>query len=249
MNISPRRRLRALRVHELRQQGRSLRNIGKLLDISHATVLSDLKLIETHWSRITQQSADDFQLEQFGMLQRRLRAVLRHDLLREFGDLSPNDFIRLYDSHNHELAILLRETRRLADQLHQRASLRDVDLDLGEVALKLGFPEDELTAAHQPAKPTNANKPTRAQPPESTTTHHGMPKSTKLNHSNHRKPSKTRQISSPAPPQETPGQPVGQPASQPPPELTPERLLQQAETFLRSQNGKELRSPLPLGKT
>ncbi len=242
MNISPRRRLRALKVHELRQQGRSLRNIGKLLEISHATVLSDLRLVETHWSRITQQSADDFQLEQLAMLQRRVRILLRRDLLREFGDLSPTDFIRLYESHNHELAILLRETRRLADQLHQRADLRDVDLDQDELPPKLGFPEEELTAAQPPAAPAKPGKSRKSQPRESTTRDHGIPKPTKLNHSNHQKPSKTRQIPPPPPPQKKSDQPPNQPL----PDLTPEQLFQQAETFLRNQNGNEPHTPIPI---
>ena len=68
MHISPQRRRRALRAHELRQQGRSLRAIGKILGVSHATVVADLKLVETHWSDFVEQSADDLLLEQLRLL-------------------------------------------------------------------------------------------------------------------------------------------------------------------------------------
>ena len=185
MKISFRRRQRALKVHELRQQGRSLRNIGKQLDISHATVLSDLKLIETHWSEITQESADDFQLEQFSLLQRRLRALLQRDLLKEFGRITPQDFIRIYEAHNRELAILLRETRRLTDQLHRRAERRE--LEPGELPQELDFPEEELVPAAKAAKAAKSaesDKSTRSarstRVPESINAHHGLPKLTNL---------------------------------------------------------------------
>ena len=187
MHISPRRRQRALRVHELRQRGRSLRNIGKQLDISHSTVLADLKLIETRWSEFTRQSTDDFQLEQLALMQRRLRMLLRRDLLKAFGRLSPTDFVRIHEAHNQELAILLRETRRLAAQLRERADLRDAES--GEPSDELDFPLDELTAAPRPAKSDKSDKPANpaksdasTRQRQSTTSHHGLPKSSKTNH-------------------------------------------------------------------
>lgn len=231
MQISPRRRRRALRVHELRQRGRSLRNIGKQLDISHSTVLADLKLIEIHWSEFARQSTDDFQLEQLALMQRRLRMLLRRDLLKEFGRLSPIDFVRIHEAHNRELAILLRETRRLAAQLRERADLRD--LDPAELPPELDFPEEELVSALKSTKPAKSTASARAaRAGEPTTTHHGLPKSSKPNHSNHPIPRKTLEIASSTAPEKI--------SNQPPADLTSEQLNQQAETFLRNYNRQEL---------
>ena len=241
MQISPRRRQRALRVHELRQRGRSLRNIGKQLDISHSTVLADLKLIETRWSEFTRQSTDDFQLEQLALMQRRLRMLLRRDLLKEFGRLSPIDFVRVHEAHNQELAILLRETRRLAAQLRERADLRD--LDPAEIPTELDFPEEELVSALKPPKTAKSTESARAgrapRAGEPTTTHHGLPKSSKPNHSNHPIPRKTLEIASSTAPEKI--------SNQPPADLTPEQLNQQAETFLRNYNRQELQPTAAAG--
>lgn len=238
MQISPRRRQRALRVHELRQRGRSLRNIGKQLDISHSTVLADLKLIETRWSEFTRQSTDDFQLEQLALMQRRLRMLLRRDLLKAFGSLSPSDFVRLHEAHNQELAILLRETRRLAAQLRERADLRDAES--GQPSNELDFPLDELTAAPRPDKSdesaNSAKSDASARQRQPTNSHHGLPKSSKPNHSNHPIPSKTLEVAASTAPEKL----SGQPANQPPADITPEQLNREAETFLRNYNRQEL---------
>ena len=251
MQISPRRRQRALRVHELRQRGRSLRNIGKQLDISHSTVLADLKLIETRWSEFTRQSTDDFQLEQLALMQRRLRMLLRRDLLKAFGSLSPSDFVRLHEAHNQELAILLRETRRLAAQLRERSDLRDAES--GQPSNELDFPLDELTAAPRPASPAksansaksdkSAKSDASARQRQPTNSHHGLPKSSKPNHSNHPIPSKTLEIAASTAPEKL----SGQPANQPPADLTPEQLNREAETFLRNYYKQELQPTAAAG--
>lgn len=254
MQISPRRRQRALRVHELRQRGRSLRNIGKQLDISHSTVLADLKLIETRWSEFTRQSTDDFQLEQLALMQRRLRMLLRRDLLKAFGSLSPSDFVRLHEAHNQELAILLRETRRLAAQLRERSDLRDAES--GQPSDELDFPLDELTAAPRPARPAKSANSAKSDEPansgksdasarqrQPTNSHHGLPKSSKPNHSNHPIPSKTLEIAASTAPEKL----SGQPANQPPADITPEQLNREAETFLRNYNRQELQPTAAAG--
>ncbi len=252
MNISPRRRQRALKVHELRQQGRSLRNIGKRLDISHATVLADLKLIETHWSEFTRQATDDMLLEQLGLLQRRLRSLLQQDLLDMFGSLSPPEFVRLHVAHNQELAILLRETRRLATQLHDRAEYRHPAP--GQISEDLDYPLEELTAAAKPpssaqkaasSEPAKADKPAKTgklnkprRLPETTNIHHGLPKglpkSSKPNHSNHQIPRKTLEIPTPTTQAKNPNQPLT--------ELTPKQLQKEAEIYLRNQNKQSLQT-------
>ncbi len=241
MRISPRRRQRALKVHELRQHGRSLRAIGNELDISHTTVLSDLKLIETHWSEFAEQSADDFLLEQFGMLQTHLRRLLQRDLLRSLGHLSPADLRSVYHLHNDELGIVLRETRRICALLHERADARQLDPD--QIPQDLDYPIDELTAAEKPArlagsgnaksKKTPSNKPrtNRSRSPRETTTHHGLPKLSKPNHSNRPIPSKTLKIPALARQEKNSDQPANQPRT----DLTPEQLQKEAETFLQNQ--------------
>ena len=234
MQISPRRRQRALKVHELRQRGNSLRNIGKRLGISHTTALDDLKLIETHWSEFTRQSTDDFQLEQLGLMQRRLRMLLRRDLLKAFGKLSPTDFVRIHEAHNQELAILLRETRRLAAQLRERADLRDAES--GELPPQLDFPEEELVSALKSTKPAKSEPSARAsgaaRAAEPTNANHGLPKSSKPDRSNHPVPRKSLEIPPPPAPEKI--------SNQPPTGLTPEQLNREAETFLRNYNRTEL---------
>ena len=234
MHISPRRRQRALIVHELRQQGRSLRNIGKLLNISHATALADLKLIETHWSAITRQSADDFLLEQLSLLQRRLRNLLRRDLVKDFGHLNPTDFVRFYEAHNHELAIVLRETRRLMAQLHERAELRDIEPD--QLPLEIDFPEDELAAAPKPSKSAKTGK--SAKPRQPTNVHHGLPKPSKPNHSDHPIPGKTLDVTSTDAPQKI----LNQPPDRQLDHLSPEELLRLVDKQIEGSKPKEIQS-------
>lgn len=248
MQISPRRRQRALKVHELRQRGLSLRNIGKRLNVSHPTVLADLKLLETHWSEFTEQSTDDFQLEQLSLMEKRLRTLLQRDLLKEFGRLSPVDFVRIHEAHNHELAILLRETRRLTDQLRERADLRAAEP--GEIPQEIDFPEDELTAAPVPAKSNKSDKSDKhakqertIKARETTNVNHGLPKRlpkpSKPDHSNHPIPSKTQEKTPPTPPEKIP--------NQPPAQLTPKQLYQEASTFLRNYNAKDLQTTIAAG--
>ena len=206
MQISPQRRQRALKAHQLRQQGRSLRNIAKQLGVSHSTICSDLKLLETHWSDVAQQSADDHLLEQSHLLQRRLRAVFQQDLSKDLGHLSPGDFIRAYHARNDEVAILLRETRRTISEIHKRADIRQ--LQPGEQRHQLDYPTDELAAAAKPSKPAVPN----------------LPQPSKPNHSNQQIPPKTLQIPSPAAPEEISNQPLEQPI--------PEHILKEAQAFL-----------------
>ena len=49
MNISPRRRRRMQREHQLRQNGHTLEYIADKLKVSVVTVHADLRALETNW--------------------------------------------------------------------------------------------------------------------------------------------------------------------------------------------------------
>lgn len=215
MSISPRRRRRILRAHKLRQQGQSVRRIGKNLNVSHATIVADLKLLETHWSEVVEQSADDLLLEQLRLLQFRLRKVMDFDVLKSFGHCSPDDFARIYQAHVAEQATLLRETRRTVAQLHERADQRRPDADAPP--LELDYTDDELAAAPRPSTPTEPNK---AEQPD-------LPELTKPDHLNHSIPSKTLEIPPPAAAEKTA-------------DLPPEHLMKEAEAFLEQHRKQDL---------
>ena len=227
MQISPRRRQRALKVHAFRQKGRSLRNTGKLLNVSHTTVLSDLKLIETNWSDVAEQSADDFLLEQFSLLQHRVRYLLQRDMAKTLAHLDPASFARIYTLHKDELAMILRETRRILVLLQDRAERHQRRPD--QLDPELDFPLEELTAALNPARSAKSKDSSQV-----VNAHHGLPKHSKPNHPTQPIPRKTLEIPKPAPQEKIP--------DQPPTELSPEQLQQEAETFLRNYNNQELQT-------
>lgn len=194
MSISPRRRRRILRAHKLRQQGQSVRRIGKNLNVSHATIV------------------DDLLLEQLRLLQYRLRKVMDFDMLKTFGRCSPADFARIYQAHVAEQATLLRETRRTAAQLNERAALRRTEA--GDTPLELDYPEDELAAAPRPSNRTEPNTPEQPD----------LPELTKPDHLNHPIPRKTLENPTPLGSEKT--------ADLPPEQQIPEDLLKEAQTFL-----------------
>ena len=72
MQITPKQRRRAVRVHFLTLQGNSHKEIAESFKISRATVRADLQLIETHWSEIAAAAADDLLLESLQLLELRL---------------------------------------------------------------------------------------------------------------------------------------------------------------------------------
>lgn len=156
MNISPQRRQRILQAHHMRQHGSTLRKIGKTLGVSHATIVADLKLLESHWGDVTAQAADDALLEELQLLMLQLRAVLPIDMLKTYGHFIPADFARVYVAHAAELGTLLREVRRTATALQDRAQLRLAG-DAQPVQ-ELPFPDSELARAGQPARPKSADQ-------------------------------------------------------------------------------------------
>ncbi|MDE2891383.1 MAG: hypothetical protein OXN86_02600 [Chloroflexota bacterium] len=189
-----------------------MRRIGDNLNVSHATIVDDLKLLETHWSEVVEQSADDLLLEQLRLLQFRLRKVMEFDMLKSFGHCSPPDFARIYQAHVAEQATLLRETRRTVAQLQERAALRGTEA--GEIPLELDYPEDELAA---PPRPTNRTEPNKPEQPD-------LPELTKPDHPNHSVPSKTLENLAPLGSERTPDLPLEQ--------QIPDQLMKEAQAFL-----------------
>ena len=159
MNISPRRRRRILEAQRMRQSGLSLRDIADSLGVSPATVHADLKLLETHWSDVTAQAADDLLLEHLAQLRERIGQLLRHDPEEIFSrfivsagggyyrtwtsKLSAADLVRLHQARAAELTTLFRETRRTIQDIHRRA--RERRAETAETSAETTYPDDELT--------------------------------------------------------------------------------------------------------
>ena len=125
MNISPRRRRRIFREHELRQDGLTLEQIADQVDVSIATVHADLRLLEEHWSLVTKNIHDDLLLQQIARLDRRIERLNRLDPLdharRTLGpddQLSLDQLNQFEDRHYRRLAQAERELRMLLNQLH-----------------------------------------------------------------------------------------------------------------------------------
>ena len=138
MNISPRRRSRILKAHELRQNGGSLRSIATALNISPATLLADLRLLETDWSEVADALADDLLLELLTILQARLHRLtgtgpplpLEHiPVVRDQGERAPivearpaaRTVAQLVASHDHAIAATLHEIRQTIREIEQTA--------------------------------------------------------------------------------------------------------------------------------
>ena len=142
MDISALRRSRILKAHELRQNGDSLRNIANALNISQATLLADLSLLETHWSEVADALADDLLLELLTLLQARLQRLtsagpplsLEHNAIG--GDQgeralvveerpAARDVARLFASHDNAIAATLHEIRQTIREIERTSARSD----------------------------------------------------------------------------------------------------------------------------
>lgn len=131
MHIPPRRRRRCLKVHHLSMTGLAQRKIAKQLGVSHATVRSDLRLIEAHWSDIAAPAADDLLLEQLQLLREQTARIARTDLMELVGEhISVAEYIKTCDARDAKLLAFIRETRRTIDAIHRRAAEREAQPDL-----------------------------------------------------------------------------------------------------------------------
>ena len=142
MDISARRRSRILKAHELRQNGDSLRSIANALNISNATLLADLRLLETHWSEVADALADDLLLELLTLLQARLQRLtsagpplsLEHNAIGgDQGERAPvvagrpaaRDVARLVASHDNAIAATLHEIRQTIREIERTSARSD----------------------------------------------------------------------------------------------------------------------------
>ena len=163
MPTSPQRRRRILHAHELRQAGQSLRQIATALDVSHATIHADLKLLETDWSDIAEQTADDFLFEHVTLLRRHVHRLLQEDptkpleafsFLTDGGKVTPllphtapAQIARLHEVHHRALATALREYRLTLRELRPAAKARAL---ADAEAEAFDFPDDQLADAPRP---------------------------------------------------------------------------------------------------
>ncbi len=163
MPTSPQRRRRILHAHELRQAGKSLRQIAETLGVSHATIHADLKLFETDWSEIAEQTADDFLFEHVTLLRRRLHRLLQEDPTKPLEAFSfvtdggrvtplvertaPAQIARLHEVHHRAIATALREYRLILRELRPAARARAL---ADAEAEAFDYPDDQLTDAPRP---------------------------------------------------------------------------------------------------
>ncbi len=178
MPLSPRQRRRALRAHQLRNEGLPLRQIADHLDISHSTARRDLLALETDWPDIARAAAHELILQLVQLCRHRLETLAREGPLGPFNhhparinSLSPDHRIRLHELHNRAL-------RNTAAQLLQAVAQLNADaVAAGPIdpadwsADELPYPLDELTDAQRPAPDNpyqdvpNPTTPNHFQPP------------------------------------------------------------------------------------
>ena len=125
MQITPKQRRRAVRVHFLSLQGNSHKEIAESFKISRATVRADLQLIETHWSEIAAAAADDLLLESLQLLEGRVTLATGDKSIDELANrLTPVEYLRARDARETQFTALAREIRRTVHEVHQRVEQR-----------------------------------------------------------------------------------------------------------------------------
>ncbi len=116
MNISPRRRRRMQREHQLRQNGHTLEYIADKLKVSVATVHDDLRLLETNWDDFARATRHDLLLQQITRVNRRIGQLINWKPPGPESRITIDEFIRIQalnaqslNAANRELRLLLRE--------------------------------------------------------------------------------------------------------------------------------------------
>ena len=139
--LSPRRRRRILRVHQLRQRGATIRAIAQQLNAAPSTIHSDLRTLEQHWQSILQHTTRDALTAQLADLQRDI-AIYR--------SAAPKD-LQQQQAQRSELAALRRELRLTAAALARCEATPDEAPD--------NYPDHEL-----PTRWPNPTEHSRTQP-------------------------------------------------------------------------------------
>ena len=159
MNISPRRRRRIIREHQLRQNGRTLEDIAAKLGVSVATVHADLRLLETNWHDVAQATRHDLLLQQITRINRRVGHLLNLKPLGPEAGLTADEYIRHEALYAQNLNAACRELRLLLRELPGDArpgSGEIIDIELAD------YPDHELADPEEPRK--NLKKPESPQP-------------------------------------------------------------------------------------
>ncbi len=203
MNISPQRRNRIRRAHQLRQQGHTLRSIAQQLGVSHPTIIDDLALLETDRIPLTLTIIHDLLIAHSLDLHDRVNSLIRRDPLQPLtrfsaakpdgepvsldAEAGPEQIARFEALHDRALNNALREFR---------LALRELDRATTFVKNQpADFPPEQLAAPDlptptkpdhdQPPQPTDPDlptptKPDHAQPPQPTAP--DLPTPTKPDH-------------------------------------------------------------------
>ena len=140
MNISPRRRRRILREHQLRQNGHTLEQIAKKVDISVATVHADLRVLETNWTDFAQATRKDLLLQQINRLNRLITRLTNRKPFADDGTFTVEQIISLETLLSRDLNAANREFRLLLRELRADAPHNDeiIELELSD------YPDHEL---------------------------------------------------------------------------------------------------------
>ena len=159
MHITPKRRRRCLKIHHLSMKGLSQRKIGEQLNVSHATVRSDLQLIETHWSDIAGPAADDLLLDQLHLLRQETSRIAGQNLLETFGKhITVAEYIKVCDARDAKVLAFIRETRRTIDAVQRRAGQREAQPDLyGEETETVPEPVETTPKLAETVQPESAS--------------------------------------------------------------------------------------------
>ncbi len=164
MPLSPQRRRRALRAHELRQHHFTIREIAEELHVSPATVHDDLRAIETHQAEFARATAQDALLQHLALLRHRIHELITNPLkpLEPFAAQNPDgsvqplfqhidsaDLIRYLQHRDRALQSALREYRLTARDLLRAADTAQLDPETIAAAVN-EYPAAELADAEPP---------------------------------------------------------------------------------------------------
>ncbi len=159
MNISPRRRRRMQREHQLRQNGHTLEYIADKLKVSVATVHDDLRLLETNWDDFARATRHDLLLQQITRVNRRISQLLNWKPPGPESRITIDEFIRIQALNAQSLNAANRELRLLLRELPPDArpgSGEVIEIELAD------YPDHELADPVETRK--NLKKPESPQP-------------------------------------------------------------------------------------
>ncbi len=158
MNISPRRRRRMQREHQLRQNGHTLEQIADKLKVSVSTVHADLRALETDWDDFAQSLHNDLLLQQITRVNRRINRLSNDptpgaELCTTLEEVLRPEALQTQNLNaaNRELRMLL----RLLAPNARPAGGEIIDIELAD------YPDEELVHAEETRK--NLKKPESPQ--------------------------------------------------------------------------------------